>query len=99
MQLLFENKAYDRMEVDAGYSNGFAASVVALYRSRLQLLRAAHAERDLTEMRCLCFEQLPAQPRRQHSIRLDGQYSLIVELRQRSDGEVPQIVVVRIDET
>jgi plasmid maintenance system killer protein len=98
MELIFEDKDYDRLEVDADYFHGFAASVVTLYRGRLQLLRAAHAERDLTTMRCLCFKPLPARARPQHSIRLNSRYCLIVELQRRSDGEVAQIVVVRIDE-
>jgi plasmid maintenance system killer protein len=97
MELIFENKAYDRLEIDADYSHGFAAPVVALYRSRIQLLRAAHRARDLATMRCLCFKPLPARSHRQHSIRLDSQHHLIVELQQPADGE--RIVVVRIDET
>lgn len=99
MELVFEDKAYDRLEVDADFSHGFSAPVVALYRSRLQLLRATHAEYDLTAMQCLCFRPLPPRSRRQHSIRLNSQFRLIVELRKRSDGEAAQIVVVRIDES
>ena len=99
MELIFEDKDYDRLEVDAGFSNGFAVPVVALYRSRLQLLRAVHAERDLTAMRCLGIKPLPARSRRQHSIRLDSRYHLIVELQKPADGDVLRIVIVRIDET
>jgi plasmid maintenance system killer protein len=98
MELLFEDKAYDRLEVDGDYSHGFASPVVDLYRSRLQLLRAAHAERDLTAMRCLCFKPLRARSSRQHSIQLNAQYHLIIELQKGTDGQLAQIVVVRIDE-
>jgi plasmid maintenance system killer protein len=98
MELIFEDRTYDRLEVDPSFSNGFAAPVVASYRSRIQLLRAAHAERDLTAMRCLSFQQLPARSRRQHSIRLDSHYRLLIELQRQPNGQVARIVIVRIDE-
>jgi plasmid maintenance system killer protein len=98
MELVFEDKAYDRLEVDAGYSHGFPAAVVVLYRSRLQLLRAARDQRDLTAMRCLYFRPLPPRSRRQHSIYLDRQHRLVVELKRHSDDVVAKLVVVRIDQ-
>ena len=98
MELIFEDKAYDRLEVDPSFSHGFSAPVVALYRSRLQLLRAVHAERDLTAMRCLSFRPVPARSRRHHSIHLDTHYRLIVELQRRPDGQAARILIVRIDE-
>lgn len=98
MELTFEDKAYDRLEVDASYSRGFPAAVVTLYRSRLQLLRAAHDHRDLTAMRCLYFHSLPGRSRRQHAIRLNDEYSLIVEL-QTQLGTAARILVVRIAKT
>lgn len=97
MELLFEEEAYDRLEVDAGYSHGFPVAVVALYRSRLQLLRAVHHRRDLAAMRCLDFRPLRHHSRRQHSIRLDNAHELLVEVHLRSDDTVAQIVVLRID--
>ncbi len=99
MELIFENKAYDRLEIDADYSHGFAAPVVALYRSRIQLLRAAHRAQDLAAMRSLCFKPLSVRAHRHHSIRLDSQHHLIVELQKPPDGEAARIVIVRIDET
>ena len=98
MELIFEDKTYDRLEVDPSFSHDFAAPLVASYRSRIQLLRAAHAELDLTAMRCLSFQPLLPRSRRQHSIHLDSHYRLIVELRRQPDGRVARIVIVRIDE-
>lgn len=98
MELVFEDTAYDRLEVDASYDHSLSAAVVALYRSRLQLLRAAHDERDLTAMRCLKFRPIPPRSRQQHSVYLDKRYCLVVELQRRSDDVVAHLVVVRIDE-
>jgi proteic killer suppression protein len=99
MELIFEDKAYDRLEVDATYSHGFPAAVVGQYRSRIQLLRAARDERDLAAMRCLAFRPRRVRSRRQHSIRLNNQYCLIVELRRRPGETVLSIVEVRINDT
>ena len=97
MELIFDDDDYDRLETDSNYFRGFSPDVVALYRSRLQLLRAAHDERDLTVMQCLRFRPLP-RSRRRHSIFLDEQHCLTVELQKQPDGAVERILIVRIDE-
>jgi proteic killer suppression protein len=99
MELIFNDDGYDRLEVDASYSHGLPTAVVSLYRSRLQLLRAARDEHDLASMRCLALRPLNAPSRRHHSIRLNNQYCLIVELKKRPGDTFLQIVEVRIDET
>lgn len=97
MELIFGDKDYERLEADPSFTHGFSAPVVTLYRSRLQLLRAAHAERDLTAMRCLCYQpSLSTRSRRRHSIRLNSSHSLIIELRRRPDDQIARIVIVRI---
>lgn len=96
MVLSFHDAAYDRLEVDSSYSHGLPASVVERYRSRLQLLRGAHGEHDLTAMQCLRFR--PVETRlNYYSVYLSNQYSLIVELRKQSPV-VLSIVEVRIDQ-
>jgi toxin HigB-1 len=81
MELLFDDREYDRLEVDPAYTRGLPASVVGLYRSRLHLLRAARDESDLQAMRCLRFQALETSSKSQHSIHLDEQHCLVVELR------------------
>jgi len=98
MELSFEDKTYERMERDAGYSNGLPAPVVSLYRSRLQLLRAACSPRDLSAMRCLDFRPLPDRPGQQHAVRLNDEYRLVFELNGRTADGVEQIVVLGVDE-
>ena len=46
MEILFESDSYDRLETDRRFFNGFAPAVVAIYRRRLQLLRALHRIRS-----------------------------------------------------
>jgi len=99
MELIFENQAYDRLEVDVNYTHGLPVDIVGLYRGRLQLLRAARDEHDLAAMRCLAFRALQSRSRQQHSICLNNRYCLIVELHKRPGEAVLEIVEVRIDDT
>lgn len=84
MELLFDDRDYDRLEVDSAYTRGLSASVVTLYRSRLQLLRAARDDGDLQAMRCLRFQRLETSSKFHHSIHLDEQHCLVVELHPHS---------------
>ncbi len=99
MELIFNEKAYDRLEVDSSYSHGFTQTLVGLYRSRLQLLRAAQDERDLKAMKCLAFSPLLPRSRRQHAIRLDNLHTLVVELQQQPARVALKIVEVRANKT
>ncbi|HTE43423.1 MAG TPA: type II toxin-antitoxin system RelE/ParE family toxin [Steroidobacteraceae bacterium] len=98
MELVFNDKAYDRLEVDASYSHGFSASVVVHYRSRLQLLRAAQDERDLKAMACLNYHSIPPRSRRQHSVRIDDKHCLIIEVQQLRAQHVLQVFEIRASE-
>jgi plasmid maintenance system killer protein len=95
MELVFNEKAYDRLEVDASYTHGFSQIVVGLYRSRLQLLRAAQDEQDLKALKSLSFLPLPQRSPPQHAIRLDDVHTLVVELQQLPSRVALNIVEVR----
>jgi proteic killer suppression protein len=98
MEIYFHDPSYDRLEVDAAYLHGFPAAVVTLYRMRLQLLRAARNEGDLTAMRCLRFSPLETRSSREYSVHLNSRYGLIVELRTQSGRSVLWVVEVRISQ-
>ena len=83
MEVEFSDPAYDRLEIDRSYSHGLPPSVVSAYRMRLQLLRAAANETDLTSMRMLGLARLGKSPHA-YSIRLTDGYELTLELRARS---------------
>lgn len=97
MELSFDDTDYDRLEVDPAYTHGLPASVVALYRSRLQILRAARDESDLQAMQCLRFHPLETAFDSKYSIHLGEQHCLIVELQAHSRDL--QILEVRTTDT
>jgi proteic killer suppression protein len=77
------------MEIDPHYRAPFPLAVVKAYAKRIWQLRAAADERDLNGNKGLHFEKYYAIPG-QHSIRLNNQYRLIVEL----EGDAPNKTVV-----
>lgn len=99
MELSFADTDYDRLEVDPTYTHGLPAPLVALYRGRLQLLRAAQDARDLRALKCLRFHPLEADSGSRHSVHLDDQHCLIVELHEQSSTPALLIIEVRNTQT
>lgn len=85
MEVDFDDPDLDRLEVDATFDAGFAPAVVRGFRKVMQAIRAAPDERDLYRLKGLRFEKLKGKRRHQHSLRINDQWRLIVELR----GEAP----------
>lgn len=95
MDVGFKDPSLDRLETDSSYSGGFADAVVKAYRKRMQQIRAASDERTFYALRSLNFEKLTRDREGQHSMRLNKQWRLIVELR----GEAPRKTVYVIEIT
>lgn len=92
MEVEFKDRLYDRLETEAKFTGGFAQAVVSAYRKRLQQIRAAPDERVLFALRSLRFEKLKGGRSHQHSMRLNDQWRLIVELNGESKDKVVCIV-------
>lgn len=80
MEVEFQNEDLDRLEVDREFTAGFAESVVRAYRKRMQAIRAASDERDLYAVKGNHFEKLKGKRAHQHSLRLNDQMRLIVQI-------------------
>lgn len=84
MEVIFGSKELERLAVDKRYTAKLPTAVVRAYRKRLQAILAAVDERDLAAARGNRFEKMKGKRRHQHSIRLNDQYRLIVELTKAS---------------
>jgi toxin HigB-1 len=93
MEVEFDDEDLDRLETDAEFTAGHGQEVVRAYRRRLQQIRAAPDERVFYALKSLHFEKLKGDRQGQHSIRLNGQWRLIVQLR----GEHPCKVVAIVE--
>lgn len=92
----FADERLRRLEVEPGYTAGFAPNIVRGYRKAMQAIRAAMDERDLYAMRGLRFEKLQGKRAYQHSMRLNDQWRLILELR--SDARGKQVWIINIED-
>ena len=94
MNVSFADRDLQRLEIDVAFAAGYSRSVVKAFRKRMQLIRAARDERDLRVLKSLHFERLMGNRRHQHSLRLNDQWRLIVEIQDRAEGRA--LVVVEI---
>ncbi len=96
MDVEFDDDELDRLETDEEYFGRHGVQVARAFRRTMQFIRSARDERDLHAMKSRRFEKLKGQRQHQHSLRLNDQWRLIVEIR----GEHPQkrIAVIAIDD-
>lgn len=94
MDVVFVDSDLDRLETDASFTGSWSAAVVSKFRQRMQLIRSAADERDLSSLKSLHFERLKGKRDHQHSLRLNKQWRLILELRGKSPGKVVAIVSI-----
>ena len=81
MEVEFDDDDLDRLETDAQFTAGHSQEVVRAYRRRMQQIRAFRDERDFLAVRSLNFEKHKGNRAGQHSIRLNLQWRLILEVR------------------
>jgi toxin HigB-1 len=94
MKVEFDDPDLDRLEVDATFDAGYAPAIVRGFRKVMQAIRAAGDERDLYRLKGLRFEKLKGKRQHQHSLRINEQWRLIVELR--GEGGEKRVGVVEI---
>lgn len=87
VEVIFSSDDLDRLEVDAKWTAGFSQGIVKAFRKRIQQIRAASDEREFYKLRSLRFEKLGGKRQHQHSMRLNDQYRLIVEVLKEENPE------------
>ena len=96
MEIRFKDLSLERLYLDADFTGGHSAAVVTAFRKRVQLIIAAPDERAFYAMKSLHFEKLKGKGRHQHSMRLNLQWRLIMELEGCAPGKV--VVVISIED-
>ena len=94
MQVDFDDASLDRLETDPDFTPVYSAEIVRGYRKVMQAIRAAPDERTLGALRGLRFEKLKGKRKHQHSLRINKQWRLIVELRGRRTERRVAIVAI-----
>lgn len=84
----------DRLETDPSFNNGMAENLVRAYRKRMQFIRSAVDERAFFAMRSLNFEKLKGNRSHQHSMRLNDQWRLILEIKKGTPKNIIAVVAI-----
>ena len=96
MEVTFRDANLDRLEIDAAFDGGYPPSVVRAFRMRIQAIRDAMDERAFYALKSLHFEKLKGNRDHQHSMRLNKQWRLILELQGQAQEKV--ICVISIED-
>lgn len=96
MLVSYRDNDLKRMYVDAEYDGGYPSAVVTAYAKRMQQIYAAPDERDFYAKKSLHFEKLKGNRSHQHSMRLNDQWRLVLELEGK--GPKKTVVVVSIED-
>ncbi len=90
MEMEFADAKLTRLYTEKGFTAGLSLALVKGFRKTTQAISAAVDERDLYARPALRFERLAGKRQHEHSLRLNDQYRLIVELT----GAAPNKIVL-----
>jgi toxin HigB-1 len=96
--LLFRHghRTLQKIDEEPDFNGGYPANLLRAFRMRMQQIRAANDERDFYALKSLRFEKLKGNRKHQHSMRLNDQFRLILEIEKTGHGNT--IVVVGIED-
>ena len=98
MEVIFNDKEHDRLETDPKYTASRSPYIVKTYRKRMQIIRAAPDERDFYKMKSLHYEKLHGNRSHQHSMKINDQFRLIIELVKESQGAATKVKIIGIED-
>jgi len=92
MDVDFANPDLERLDTEPGFNGGYAPEAVKGFKKVLRFIKSAADERDFRSMRSLNYEKLKGDRSHQHSLRLNRQWRLIVELTEGNPKNTVRIV-------
>ncbi len=92
VRIAIKKKALRALYVDGKGARRFPAEVVDRFFDVMGVIEAANDVRDLRALKSLRLERLKGKRRHQHSMRLNDQWRLVLELENDSRGRLVVIV-------
>jgi proteic killer suppression protein len=86
VRFAFAKKNILQLYTDRKGARKYPAPVVDAFFKAVAMMSAAKDERDLYSLKSSHFEKLKGKRRNQHSVRLNDQFRLIVQLEQDKQG-------------
>ena len=94
MDVEFANSDLEAMEQD-GVNCNFSEVIGKGFRKVLNFIRNATDERDFRSMRSLNFEKLQGDRSHQHSLRINQQWRLIIEIKKSTPKNTIWLVEIK----
>jgi proteic killer suppression protein len=94
MEIDFRDENLDRLETEAAFTAGFDKAIVKAFRKRMQVIRSVKDERDLYAVKGNHFEKLKGNRAHQHSLRLNDQWRLVVEIQSGTPKNTVTVVSI-----
>ena len=91
-EVVHRDESLERLERDAKYSGGYPPAIVRAFRKRMWIIRNATDERDLRQVGANRFEKLKGKRQHQHSMRLNDQWRLIIEIEGKGSNKTLAVV-------
>jgi toxin HigB-1 len=96
LEVVFRDRGLYELATNKNAKSGFPQAIEKKFRLRIQQIVTAVDERDLHALPSLHFEKLKGDRSHQHSMRLNDQWRLIVELEGKSPKK--RIVIIAIED-
>jgi proteic killer suppression protein len=94
MKYRFADPELQRLYTDQSADGGYPAGIGRTFRKRMQTIIAAVDERTFYELKSLHFEKLKGNRDHQHSMRLNDQWRLIVELEGKGPEKIAALICI-----
>src|SRR5690348_13320024 len=94
MEVVHRDAKLERLEADSTFTGGHPPGIVKAFRKKMQSIRSAADERDIRDIKSNHFEKLQAPRDHQHSIRLNDQWRLILEITGTAQQKRIEIVAI-----
>ncbi len=92
LEIVFKNDDLEKLESDPSFDGGYSPGVVKAFRKRMQQIRCVPDERDFYNLKSLRFEKLKGNRAHQHSMRLNDQWRLILEIEGSNPKKTVKII-------
>jgi toxin HigB-1 len=96
MEVEFDDVSLGDLEINAQATWKHGDAVDKGFRKKMQILRAAVDERDLRALKSLRFEKLKGERSHQHSVRINDQWRIVIELRK--EGARTRLGIISIED-
>lgn len=94
MRYRHASRTLKRLDESPAYTGGYSRAIIKAFRMRMQFIRSASNMTDFYALKSLHFEKLKGDRKHQHSMRLNQQFRLILELEKHPHGNVCVVVAI-----